>query len=50
MKLINPFKPTAGMIPPVLIGRKTALDDFDIDDMCRDSGNWQSNNPNGYES
>lgn len=28
MKLINPFKPTAGMIPPVLIGRKTALDDF----------------------
>ncbi len=22
---------------------------FDIDDMCRDSWNWQSNNPNGYE-
>lgn len=22
---------------------------FDIDDMCRDSWNWQSHNPNGYE-
>ena len=22
---------------------------FNIDDMCRDSWNWQSNNPNGYE-
>lgn len=22
---------------------------FDIDDMCRDAWNWQSNNPNGYE-
>ena len=22
---------------------------FDIEDMCRDSWNWQSNNPNGYE-
>ena len=22
---------------------------FDIHDMCRDSWNWQSNNPNGYE-
>ena len=22
---------------------------FDIDDMCRDSWNWQSKNPNGYE-
>jgi UDP-glucose 4-epimerase len=21
-----------------------------IEDMCRDSWNWQSNNPNGYES
>ena len=20
----------------------------DVDDMCRDSWNWQSNNPNGY--
>ena len=23
---------------------------FDIDDMCRDSWNWQRNNPRGYES
>lgn len=22
---------------------------YDIEDMCRDSWNWQSNNPNGYE-
>ena len=22
---------------------------YDIDDMCRDSWNWQSHNPNGYE-
>ncbi|WP_028263422.1 UDP-glucose 4-epimerase GalE [Atopobium fossor] len=22
---------------------------FNLDDMCRDSWNWQSNNPNGYE-
>ena len=22
---------------------------FDIDDMCRDSWNWQSKNPDGYE-
>ena len=22
---------------------------YDIDDMCRDSWNWQSKNPNGYE-
>ena len=22
---------------------------FGIDDMCRDSWNWQSQNPNGYE-
>ena len=22
---------------------------YDIADMCRDSWNWQSNNPNGYE-
>ena len=22
---------------------------FDVDDMCRDSWNWQSKNPNGYE-
>lgn len=22
---------------------------YDLDDMCRDSWNWQSNNPNGYE-
>ena len=22
---------------------------FDIDDMCRDSWNWQSHNPNGFE-
>jgi UDP-glucose 4-epimerase len=22
---------------------------YDIDDMCRDSWNWQKNNPNGYE-
>ncbi|WP_068540185.1 UDP-glucose 4-epimerase GalE [Olegusella massiliensis] len=23
---------------------------YNLDDMCRDSWNWQSNNPNGYES
>ena len=22
---------------------------YTIDDMCRDSWNWQSKNPNGYE-
>ena len=22
---------------------------YDIDDMCRDSWNWQSKNPNGYD-
>ena len=22
---------------------------FNIEDMCRDSWNWQSHNPNGYE-
>ncbi|WP_317431814.1 GDP-mannose 4,6-dehydratase, partial [Parolsenella catena] len=22
---------------------------YDIDDMCRDSWNWQSKNPNGFE-
>ena len=22
---------------------------LDIEDMCRDSWNWQSKNPNGYE-
>lgn len=26
--LINPFKPTAGMVPPVLIGREAIVDDF----------------------
>lgn len=28
MELINPFKPTAGMTPPVLIGRESVLEDF----------------------
>ena len=28
MKAVNPFKPTAGMNPPELIGRDTVLDDF----------------------
>ena len=28
LKLINPFKPTAGMTPPVLIGREGVIDDF----------------------
>ena len=23
--------------------------EYDIKDMCRDSWNWQSKNPNGYE-
>ena len=27
-RLVNPFKPTAGMTPPVLIGRETVIDDF----------------------
>ena len=27
-KAVNPFKPTAGMNPPELIGRDTVLDDF----------------------
>ena len=27
-KAINPFKPTAGMNPPELIGRDAVLDDF----------------------
>ncbi len=26
--LVNPFKPTAGMTPPVLVGRSSVLDDF----------------------
>ena len=29
-----------------LLGWKT---DFSVDDMCRDSWNWQSKNPNGYK-
>lgn len=28
MKLVNPFKPTAGAEPPVLIGRDKVIDDF----------------------
>lgn len=28
MELVNPFKPTAGMTPPVLIGREGVLEDF----------------------
>lgn len=27
-RLVNPFKPTAGMTPPMLIGRESVLDDF----------------------
>lgn len=27
-KTVNPFKPTAGMNPPELIGRDTVLDDY----------------------
>lgn len=27
-RLVNPFKPTAGMTPPVLIGREVVIDDF----------------------
>lgn len=27
-RLVNPFKPTAGMTPPLLVGRKSVLDDF----------------------
>ena len=27
-KLVNPFKPTAGAEPPVLIGRDKVIDDF----------------------
>lgn len=30
MRKINPFKPTAGAEPPVLAGRDTVLDDFEI--------------------
>lgn len=26
--LVNPFKPTAGMTPPILVGRETIVDDF----------------------
>ena len=26
--LVNPFKPTAGMTPPVLVGRSSVPDDF----------------------
>ena len=25
---VNPFKPTAGMTPPVLVGRESVIDDF----------------------
>ena len=28
MELINPFKPTAGMTPPVLMGREEVIEDF----------------------
>lgn len=28
MTTVNPFKPTAGKIPPVLVGRQAVLDDF----------------------
>lgn len=28
MATVNPFKPTAGKIPPVLVGRQAVLDDF----------------------
>ena len=24
--------------------------EYDIDDMCRDSWNWQSHNPDGFET
>ena len=24
--------------------------ELDIEDMCRDSWNWQKNNPNGFEA
>ncbi|MGN0287449.1 MAG: AAA family ATPase [Atopobiaceae bacterium] len=27
-RLVNPFKPTAGMTPPVIIGREAVIDDF----------------------
>lgn len=27
-KMVNPFKPTAGMTPPVLVGRENVIDDF----------------------
>lgn len=36
-KLINPFKPTAGMTPPVLIGRESVIDDF-IDGLDEGAG------------
>lgn len=36
-KLINPFKPTAGMTPPVIIGREAVIDDF-IDGMDEGPG------------
>ena len=29
---------------------KDVRNEKDLDDMCRDSWNWQSNNPNGYEA
>lgn len=28
MDLVNPFMPTAGMTPPVLIGREAVIEDF----------------------
>lgn len=28
MGLVNPFRPTAGMTPPMLVGRESVLDDF----------------------
>ena len=28
MATVNPFKPTAGKIPPVLVGRQAVLDDY----------------------
>lgn len=28
MDLVNPLKPTAGMTPPVLIGREAVIEDF----------------------
>lgn len=36
-KLTNPFKPTAGMTPPVLIGRESIIDDF-IDGLDEGAG------------